>query len=160
MSSFVQIILPDSSSGQSVDSMQMIRKRKRFILTPTLTAENVTILDKPLSQLAISQGDPKRTRTIATITTADNQVNDEIIELSTSYVEKFKPRYLIVPDRNFKQMLSTAVVNGYNMVQCLNTNEKLHFVRRITEVTNNLYFKNLQRHLWQEYHNISSKADK
>ena len=151
--------MPDSSSGQSDDSMKVIRKRKRFILTPTPTTENITILDKPLSQLSISQGDPKRTKTIITIAATDNQVNDEMNELSTSYVEQCKPRYLKVPDRNFKQMLSTAVVNGYNMVQCLNTNEKLHIVRHATEVTNNFYYKDLQRQLWQEYHDIGSKAD-
>ncbi|CAF1393048.1 unnamed protein product [Didymodactylos carnosus] len=72
--------------------------------------------------------------------------------------DKFKPSYLKVPDRIFKQMLANSVENGSSQIsQCLNTNEKLHFIRRIAEITNLLYFKGLQQQLWQEYDTISSK---
>ena len=67
----------------------------------------------------------------------------------------FKPRYLKVPDRAFRKMLSHAIQDGDKLVQCLDTVEKLHFVRHMTEITNNFYFKGLQRQLWQEYHSLS-----
>ena len=54
----------------------------------------------------------------------------------------------------FKQMLSNAVQDGDQLVQCLNTDEKLQAVRRMTEVTNNLHYFDLQQHLWQTNYNI------
>ena len=137
--------------------MTMTPKRKRFVLTPTPTTETTSIIDKPLSQLSISQGDPKKKR--ATSPIIPILISQHSNEPSTSYMESFKPRYLKVPDRIFQQMLSSAIENGAKVVQCLDTTEKLHFVRRMTEVTNDFYFKSLQRQLWQEYHNLSSKDD-
>ena len=72
---------------------------------------------------------------------------------------KFLPRYLKVSDQNFQQLLSNATPNGSKVIQCLDTREKLHCVRHLTEVTNNYYFKGLQQQLWQEYQTISSKDD-
>lgn len=128
-------------------------KRKRFVLTPTPTSETTSILDKSFSQLSISQGNSKKKKTITT--TTNDQIENN--ESSMNFTENFKPSYLKVPDRIFKQMLSSATENGSKIVQCLNTTEKLQFVRQLSELTNNFYFKDLQRQLWQEYHNISSK---
>ncbi|CAF4322568.1 unnamed protein product, partial [Rotaria sordida] len=41
-------------------------------------------------------------------------------------------------------MLSNSIEDGNKIVQCLNTNEKLQFVRQMTETTNNLYCFDLQ----------------
>ncbi|CAF1491381.1 unnamed protein product [Rotaria sordida] len=161
-------------------TMDMETKRKRILLTPTPTAETISILDKPLSQLSISQGVAKKTKTTTVAETtsildksfsqismseenakktkatiADNQVYKEHNELSQSYLENFKPRYLKVSNRIFKQMLSDAIENASKLIVSLNTSEKLHTVREMTEVTNNLYFKDFQEKLWQEYYNIS-----
>ena len=150
---FVQVALPDASSGQSVDSIEMTPKRKRFLLTPTPTQENKSILDKPLSQLSIAQRDPKRTRT----TTAPNQERQsQVHDVAANLMTTLKPRYLKVSDRVFRMMLSHAIQDGNKLIQCLDTNEKLHFVRRLTEITNDFYFKGFQRQLWQEYHSLSS----
>ncbi|CAF3866507.1 unnamed protein product [Rotaria sp. Silwood1] len=163
-------------------AIEMGTKRKRILLTPTPTTETISILDKPLSQLSISQGGAKRTKTTTAaettsipdksfsqlsishedvkntkVTTADNQVHKEHNESSQSYLENFKPRYLKVSDRIFKQMLSDAIENGSKLIESLNTSEKLHAVREITEVTNNLYFKDFQEQLWKEYYKISSQ---
>ncbi|CAF3394550.1 unnamed protein product [Rotaria socialis] len=171
------------------DIMEMGIKRKRMLLTPTPTTEAITILDKPLSQLSISQGDPKKVKATTkttlentlildeslsqlsisqenankTVTTVEkpatkkNQVNNGIKESPMSHLENFKPRYLKVSDLVFKRILSDAIENGFKFVECLNSPEKLHIVREITEITNNLYFKDFQAKLWQEYYNISSK---
>lgn len=170
--------------------MEMGIKRKRMLLTPTPTTETRTILDKPLSQLLISQGDPKKVKATATITTIgntfvldksfsqlsvsqenakktittlenlvtiDNQMNNDNQDSSMSHLENFKPCYLKVSDRIFKRMLADAVEDGSKLVQCLNSPEKLHAVREVTEIANNLYHKDFQQKLWQEYYNISSQ---
>ncbi|CAF5047696.1 unnamed protein product, partial [Rotaria sp. Silwood1] len=163
-------------------------KRKRILLTPTSTTETISILDKPISQLSISQTGPKKTKTTTTIettsildkpfsqlsisqedakdtkpTTATTTafVNDEISsgnnEPTNNYLENFIPRYLKVPDPVFKRMLAESIENGSKLIEPLNTSEKLHVVREITEITNNLYYKDFQEKLWQEYYNISSQ---
>ncbi|CAF1411814.1 unnamed protein product [Rotaria sordida] len=66
-----------------------------------------------------------------------------------NYIQKLKPQYLKISDQIFKQMLSNAIENGDKLVKCLDTNEKLQFVRQMTEVTNNLQYIHLQHHLWQ-----------
>jgi hypothetical protein len=131
----------------------MTPKRKRLLLTPTPTSEAITILDQPLSQLSISQRNPKRTKTITTT----DQLHSEINEPRIHPIEKFQPRYLKVSDQILKQMLSNAIENGHRTIQCLDTTEKLHFIRQIMEITNDFYFKDLQRQLWQEYCSCSLK---
>ena len=44
-------------------------------------------------------------------------------------------------------------------IQSLDTTEKVQFVWQMTETTNNLSYFDLQRQLWQEYFNMSSKED-
>ena len=154
-----QVAGPDASSGQSVDSIELIPKRKRFVLTPTPTCEHRTLLDRPVSQLSIAQRDWKRARTTTTTTTAlttQIQQQSQGHEMMTKVMTTFKPRYLQVPDRVFRTMLSNAIHGGDKIVQCLDTADKLHFVRRMTEMTNDFYFKGLQRQLWQEYYTLSS----
>ena len=77
--------------------------------------------------------------------------------LPTSYMQRFKPHYLKVSDQIFKQMLSNAIKDGDKIVEYLDTNEKVQFVRQMTEVTNNLHYIDLQRHLWQDYYNLGMK---
>ncbi|CAF4059652.1 unnamed protein product [Rotaria sordida] len=57
-------------------------------------------------------------------------------------------------------MLSNSIEDGDKIVQCLNTNEKLQFVRQMTETTNNLYYFDLQRQLWQDYFDLGIKENK
>jgi hypothetical protein len=114
---------------------------------------STSTISKSLSQLSISQGNPKKKKTITT----DDQLNRANNESLMNSTEKNKPSYLKVPDRIFKQLLSNAIDNGYKISQCLDTKEKLHCIRQIAEITNNFYFKDLQRQLWQEYYNLSLK---
>ena len=63
---------------------------------------------------------------------------------STNHIKEFKPRYLRMSD---KVMLSNEIEHDDNTIQCLDTKEKIEFVRQMTEATNNLYYFDLQRQL-------------
>ncbi|CAF3822040.1 unnamed protein product [Rotaria sp. Silwood1] len=156
-------------------------KRKRILLTPTPTTETLSILDKPINQLAISHAGPKKTKITTAETTSileqpfsqlsisqedvkdnntttifvHNEVNNVNNDSTNNYEENFKPHYLKVSDRVFKRMLAEAIADGSKLVQCLNTPEKLYAVRELTEITNNFYHKDFQQKLWHEYYTIS-----
>ena len=122
-------------------------KRKRDFVASTST------ISKSLSLVSISQGNPKKNKT------TNDRLNKENNELSIKSTEKYKPHYLKVPDRVFKQLLSNAIDSDKQIIQCLDTKEKLDFIRQMTEIKNSLQFKELQRQLWQEYYHLSLKDD-
>ena len=76
-------------------------------------------------------------------------------------MQSFKPHYLKVSDTKFKQMLLNVMEGdvGDKIIQSLDTNEKLQIIRQMMEVTNNVYYFDLQRQLWQEYYNINLKEE-
>lgn len=95
------------------------------------------------------------------MTDVNNQNNVEQAGTHNSYknecVTRVKPHYLRVSDKIFKQMLSEALQNDYEIVENLNTKEKIASVRQITELTNNFFYIRLERDLWQHYHDVSVK---
>ena len=140
-------------------------------------------MDRSFSQLSISQRSTKRKKSSVTrhnqsvnnnnsnellkgINENNNQTNTKRkkqVDYNESFamncMQKFKPDYLKVSDNQFKQMLLNATPDNDIIVRALNTHEKLQFVRQMTEVTNDLYYFDLQRQLWQEYYNMSLKED-
>lgn len=78
-------------------------------------------------------------------------------------IPRCKPHYLRVSDKTLKQMLSNTLkdtgYDGDQLIRSLDIEEKLQFVRRMTEVTNHLYYFELQRELSQHYEDISSKRN-
>ncbi|CAF2053980.1 unnamed protein product [Rotaria magnacalcarata] len=68
--------------------------------------------------------------------------------------QRLKPSYLKGSDEIFKRFLSNAIKEGDQIVQYSDTDEKLQFVRQMTEETNNLYYIDLQRQLWQDHVNL------
>ena len=143
----------------------MRNKRKRQGIN-----QNDTHVNRSLSQLSISQESstkkkriPTTTENLTVMTTAidnpslnvlsnevtdNNQTemdlgNENKLLLPTKRIQQFKPHYLTLSDEIFKQMLSNAVQDGDQLVQCLNTDEKLQAVRQMTEVTNNLHYFDL-----------------
>ena len=132
-------------------------------------------MGRSLSQISISRSNPKKKKTrIALRDHLPNNVvskvlngnaheqdkhneedNDELVSINSK--ERFKPRYLKVSDHIFKQMLSNTIKDGDKLIECLDTQEKLHFIRQMTEVTNHLHYLDLQQHLWQDYYNIGVK---
>lgn len=131
-----------------------IKKNKTTTITDT-----TSLIDKSFSQLSISPSDVQKTKvTTDTTTSVEDKNNSVDNESSINYLEQFKPRYLKVSDRIFKQILANTIENGFKLVESLNTVEKIHTVREMTEITNNLYYKDFQQNLWQEYAHVSSKG--
>ncbi|CAF3912322.1 unnamed protein product [Rotaria sp. Silwood1] len=133
-------------------------KRKR----QELNRDNIDV-SRSFSQLSISQENkPKRNKR----TTTTNETNNQLVKvvngqnqkendnelLPMNSIQKFKPSYLKISDQVFKQMLSNGIDNGHEIIQCLNTDEKLQFVCQMTEKTNIIYYLDLQRQLWRDYY--------
>ncbi|CAM4819724.1 unnamed protein product [Rotaria magnacalcarata] len=118
-------------------------KRKRQVNTDDVN------ISQSLSQLSISQRNPKKTKS-----TSQNNLSEQ-----NDLQQRFKPRYLRVSDKILKQMLSNTTEDNLDIGKCLDTTEKVQLVRQVIEATNNLYYYDLQRQLWQEYYNIGTKED-
>ena len=135
-----------------------VHERTRLEPTTRLRSRSrstTSTISKSLSQLSISQGNPKKKKTASTHNT--QQSNKEHKEQAMKSTEDYQPHYLKVPDRIFKQLLSHAIENGHKMVQCLDTKEKLDLIRETVEMKNNFDFKELQRQLWNAYYTLSTK---
>ena len=123
-----------------------------------------------MSQLSMSQQNIKKKKMTETNNPSANELStsnavvDEIQEdneelLSENSIHKFKPKYLRVSVRVFKQMLSKTNENGEKIVQDLDTNEKSQAIRQLTELINNVHYFELQKKLWQAYYNIGLKEN-
>jgi hypothetical protein len=145
-------------------------KRKRHGLNT-----DDTHVSRSFSQLSISQNDPQRKKIktkgnknqsrhkLSKVVNNDDR-QEEINEddssnsddaLTTNYLQTFKPRYLNVSDKLFKQMLSDTIKDTNDTtIESLDTKEKLQLIRQINEATNDLHYFNLQKQLWQDYYNI------
>ena len=88
-----------------------------------------------------------------------NQQHEHNGSVSTNRIRIFKPRYLRMSDKVFKQMLSNEIEQGDTTIQYLDTKEKIQFVRQMAEAMNNLYYFDLQHQLWQAYYDIVMKED-
>ena len=58
-----------------------------------------------------------------------NQQHEHNGSVSTNHIRIFKPRYLRMSDKMFKQMLSNDIEQGDTTIQYLDTKEKIQFVR-------------------------------
>ena len=140
--------------------------------------QNEQSASRSLSQLSISQQTKKKKKKKSTLANKrstgitlnvvnhhhgnhyqqqKNQQQEDNDSLSTNHIKIFKPRYLRMSDKIFKQMLSNEIEHSDNTIQCFDTEEKIEFVRQMTEATNNLYYFDLQRQLWQAYDDIGMK---
>ena len=143
------------------------KKRKR----PEFNQDDDELVNRSFSQLSISQPMKKKKKS----TTNNNQSNrrasnadsdhrnnrDQLQKdndsSSTNHITKFKPRYLRTSDKIFKQMLSNELEHSDNTIQCLDTKAKIQFVRQMTEATNDVYYFDLQRQLWQAYYDTGAR---
>ena len=144
------------------------KKRKRSEVNPDDKSVN-----RSHSQLSISQQTIKKKKSITNNNQsnriASNAFNHHNVNhdqqqkdnhsLSTNHMKKFKPRYLRTSDKVFKQMLSNELEHDDNTIQYLNTKAEIQFVRQMTEATNDVYYFDLQRQLWQAYYDIGAKED-
>ena len=140
-----------SLSQLSISQETNPKKKKMPSLSDTII-ETTAVIDHPPVNVLRSEG------------TNDNEPEMDIenqnkLLITTNSIKKLQPHYLTVSDEIFKQLLSNAIEDGNQLVQCLNTDEKLRVVRQMTEVTNNLHYFDLQQHLWQAYYNIGIKEN-
>jgi hypothetical protein len=117
-------------------------KRKREAKTASVTTS--------LSQMSISQLPTKRQRS----TTVDDAIMKEK-NTNKSTFNNNKPNYLKVPDRVFKQMLSTAMEGAETIVQSLDTTEKLQFARDYAHLVNNVLYLKLEQDFWDNYYKVA-----
>jgi hypothetical protein len=59
--------------------------------------------------------------------------------------------YLNTSKRKFKQMLRTAIVNGQNILEWCNTDEKLNYIYEHTRLLDKVYYLKLEKDLWENY---------
>ena len=69
------------------------------------------------------------------------------------------PDYLRVSDRQFKLMLSKVVADGHQIMQWLDTDDKMKSVRRLTNSVNALCYYKLQQQLWNDYYRIGLESN-
>ena len=103
-----------------------------------------------VSQIFISQPSTKRLRA----TTADNlaQSRKDVHKLKSNN----KPNYLKLPDHVFKTLLSTSLANVENMVEMLDTPEKLQYTRDYAQLVNDLFYLRLKQDFWENYFKIAT----
>jgi hypothetical protein len=78
-------------------------------------------------------------------TTITEEKKEEIREL---------PDYLKVPNSAFKQMWSAALDGADKIVQCLDTAEKVEFVRQYAYLIHRLFYVQLQQEQWDYYYHV------
>ncbi|CAF3940428.1 unnamed protein product [Adineta steineri] len=140
------------NDGQESILYYSLNKRKR----PNSNRDDVH-MSQSFSELSISQINTKKKKSISKNNKKDKDDND--VSASIHSIQRFKPHYLRVSDNVFKQMLSNVINDDHKTIQSIDTNEKIRFLREMTELTNNLYYFDLQRQLWQEYHNMTLKEN-
>ena len=122
----------------------MTQKRKREVSNKIEMPMN-----KSFSQISISQGKSKKNKGSKPI---NNDKQKQRVLLSDSSISTMLPRYLTTSDKAFKNMLVGAVPDGCQIVQWLNTDEKLWSLRQLTNTANTLNYVKLQQQLWQDYY--------
>ena len=130
-------------------SQGISKKRKSATIEETITTETTNQSTNETSNV-VTHDDHQQEMNV-------QEENDEQLPIAT--IKNFKPKYLKVSDRVFKKMLSNAIHDGHQLVQCLDTNEKLQIVRQMTEITNNLHYFSLQQDLWQYHFNFGTKEN-
>jgi hypothetical protein len=100
-----------------------------------------------LSHITIVQPSTKRQRSI---TVDDMAKLKNIDELKSNNI----PKYLNVPDHVFKNMLSTTLEGMENIVQSLDTPEKLQYTRVYTQLVNNMFYLKLKQDFWNNYYKV------
>ena len=114
--------------------------------------DNAEHLSQSLSQLSVSQRKAKKQATTGPM--KDNQ-DEESLQCHDS--RRYKPAYLRVPDYTFVRLLARTINNSGKIIQCLDTKEKIDFIRQMTELTNDLQYFDLQRQFWQDHYDVGLK---
>jgi hypothetical protein len=95
-----------------------------------------------MSQMSISNLPNKRTRS-TTMHHLQEQTNN-------------KPKYLKLPDKLFKEMLSKSVVGEKSIDELFDTPEKLQYIRTYVHLLNNVCYLKLEQDYWQHYDKVAT----
>ena len=128
------------------DNSNTAMKRKR-----EASNKNEMPMNKSFSLISISQGHCKKNKASNKIKNDNKKQPGQLQDSSRSTL---LPRYLTTSDKAFKQMLARAVPDGCQIVQWLDTDDKLRSARQLTNTVNTLNYVKLQQHLWQEYYQV------
>ncbi|CAF2131114.1 unnamed protein product [Rotaria magnacalcarata] len=149
--------------SRRTDKQPVIENIEVYIPLNRITLSQLKMNDEDNPNENRLQHNSKKSKTTRTLTTAaSSNISSPINENEENMkdVEQYKPHYLKVSDRIFKQLFANAIDNGSQLVKCLNTPEKIQCIREVTEITNNFHFKDFQEKLWQTYATISSTDNK
>jgi hypothetical protein len=84
-------------------------------------------------------------------------IEEKRVDKSTS--DNNKPKYLKVPDQVFKDMLFKSLAGTDNIIQLLDTPEKLAFVRTYAHLLNNVFYLKLEQDYWEHYNRVCISED-
>jgi hypothetical protein len=100
-----------------------------------------------MSQMSLANIPKKRQR---------SSIKGDVIakETEKNATSSNKPKYLKVPDQIFKEMLTKSLVAEDNIIQLLETPDKLQFLRTYAHLLNNVFYLKLEQDFWEHYNTI------
>lgn len=102
-----------------------------------------------VSEMSISNV-PKKRQCVVTTT----NIEEEQQTKTSQSIFDYKPKYLQVPDQVFKQMLSKSLTGADDLIQSLDTSEKMQYVRTYAHLLNNIFYWKLEQNYWENYYNV------
>lgn len=103
-----------------------------------------------MSQLSIVQPQAKRQR--STMITDNISIQSNRKRNQTRLTRK--PNYLNTSDHIFKTMLKTSLPGSENVIQLLDTSEKLRYARIYAQLVNDLFYLRLKHNYWTYYYQV------
>ena len=64
------------------------------------------------------------------------------------------PKYLNLPDNILKNMLSSSLEGAQNIIQSLDTPEKLQYTRIYAQLVNTIFYLQLKQDFWNHYYQV------
>lgn len=80
-------------------------------------------------------------------------------EFPENLIKKYQPQFVKLSYHVFKRMLHNVIPDNGQLIECLDTDEKLLVVRQIAEIINNLHYYELQQDSWKAYFNFAIREN-
>ncbi|CAF1535193.1 unnamed protein product [Adineta ricciae] len=111
-----------------------------------------------ISQVSIAPPiEKRRSRSVAPVVTTTSIVLSNAVEAKNNQSD-MKPNYLNTPDNVFKKMLSTALEGAENIIDLVDTSQKLKYARQYAQLVNDLFYLKLKREFWAHYYKLAINA--
>ncbi|CAF1358744.1 unnamed protein product [Adineta steineri] len=139
--------------NQQVEVQDVLEDIVTRVTTKRKRETRSTGVTTSISQISMVQPSEKRRRSATTTaTTVDNLVQPK--NQSEKSTSNTKPNYLKTSDHIFKKMLSTALEGTEDIIQLLNTHEKLQYTHEYAQLVNDLFYLRLKQDFWKDYYKI------